>query len=189
MLALCLAGAGVLVLRSRGVIPSALVKKPERWTVLFRSDDPAVWDTDSPGEKFAVPLQRAPEDIRYLRLRRLDTDEFLIVPISHNLLDGAGRGSRQTHWWNGTNKKEYGGRHLGIAQEPLQKFPWNTNMISVMNVNWDVYTGSGFGHKCQRDAEGQCYCWRGAQIPKTVFEVAVTAGPLTEEEQRWLMDK
>ena len=95
------------------------------------------------------------------------------------------------HWWNGTNKQAFGGRHLGIAEEPLRKFPANSNLISVMNsperVGWDVYTGSGFGHKCQNDAEGQCYCWRGAQIPKTVFEVAVSAGPLTPEEQRWLL--
>jgi serine/threonine protein kinase len=189
--ALCLAGTGWWLLHGWVHNPTALAKKPERWTVLFRSDDPSVWDTDSPEPKFAVPLQRAPQDIRYLRLRRLDTDEFLIVPISYNLLDGAARGTRQTHWWNGTNKQAFGGRHLGIAEEPLKKFPSNSNIISVMNsperVGWDVYTGSGFGHKCQNDAEGQCYCWRGAQIPKTVFEVAVTAGPLTPEEQRWLL--
>ncbi len=78
--------------------PPAVRPDAERWTVLFRSDDPRVWDTDSKGEKFAIPLKKAPTVIHYLRLRRMDTGQFLIVGMTRNLLhkgtqpDGAGRG-------------------------------------------------------------------------------------------------
>jgi len=59
-------------------------------------------------------------------------------------------------------------------------------MIGIMTEGWDVFTGSGFGHKCFVN-DKQYYCWRGKEIPKTVFEIAVSPGPLTPEERRSLL--
>jgi hypothetical protein len=57
-----------------------------------------------------------------------------------------------------------------------------------MNEGWDVFLGSGFGHKCFRNENaGQCYSWRGKEIPKTAFEIAVSTDPLSPTEQRWLL--
>src|SRR4051794_31269807 len=76
--------AGLLLLLS-GVAPAwsqAPIDKqdtkptPPRWTILFRADDPSVWDTDAKGakgEQIAIPLRFAPATFRYLRLRRMDT--------------------------------------------------------------------------------------------------------------------
>jgi hypothetical protein len=160
-----------------------------RWTVLFRADDPAAWNTDSAAPRFAVPLQKAPATIRHLRLRRMDTQEALIVTLDRSRLNTAPQPvPDKGAWWNGTAKYGWGGRHLGIAEAPRHKFPNFDNFISVMNDGWDVFVGSGFGHKCFRNEEaGQCYSWRGKQIPKTVFEVAVTADPLSPAEQRCLL--
>jgi serine/threonine protein kinase len=186
LLALCLAGAGWWALR--GALPGKS-EHPDRWIVLFRSDDPSLWDTDTRrGELVAVPLRRAPELIHYVRLRRLDTGEALVLPITAAQLDNAPapipeRGS----WWNGTAKEEYNGRHLGIAQAPRYKWPNHDGLISVMDDGWDAFTGSGFGHMCEHAEKGQQYCWRGKPIPRTVFEIAVTAEPLTDEEQRCLV--
>ena len=88
------------------------------WQVLFRSDDPTIWNTDSPDDKrFAIPIARADKRVRYLRLKRMDTGEILIVPITHSsLLQAPKTMGKQGHVWNGTADEAYGGRHLGIAE-------------------------------------------------------------------------
>jgi hypothetical protein len=91
-------------------------------------------------------------------------------------------------WWNGTAKYAWGGRHLGIAEAPRLPFPKFDGLIAVMNDGWDVFLGSGFGHKCFRNEQAsQCYSWRGKEIPKTAFEIAVTADALSSAEQRCLL--
>jgi hypothetical protein len=158
-----------------------------RWVVLFQSDDPSVWNTDCRGAKFAIPLRLAPVNTRYLRLRRLDTREALILPITRDQLDNEKLPTREIgYWWNGTAKDEWKGRHLGIAQGPRYKFPTHRGMIHVMTEGWDGFTGSGFGHKCFSN-DKQYYCWRGKEIPRTFFQIAVTSEPLTPEEGRCLL--
>jgi hypothetical protein len=83
-------------------------------------------------------------------------------------------------------KEDWKARHLGIVQGPRHKFPVPKNMISVMNQGWDDFAGSGFGHKAFVN-DGQYYCWRGKEIPKTVFEISLTDGPLTAEEKGCLL--
>jgi hypothetical protein len=138
------------------------------WTVLFRSDDPTAWDTDSASPRFAIPLSRAPDTTQYLRLRRMDTGDALIVPLARNQLHTAPQPvPTRGAWWNGTAKYAWGGRHLGIAEAPRIPFPKFDGLIAVMNDGWDVFLGSGFGHKCFRNEQaGQCYSWRGKEIPK-----------------------
>jgi hypothetical protein len=169
--------------------PKKEATQAQRWTVLFRSDDPTAWDTDSEGARFAVSLARAPDLIRYLRLRRMDTEEALIVPLERNQLKATPQPvPTKGAWWNGTAVLAWGGRHLGIAQAPRYPFPNFENYIAIMNDGWDVFVGSGFGHKCFRnEAAGQCYSWRGKELPRTVFEIAITAEPLQEAEQRCLL--
>src|SRR5262245_14803258 len=160
-----------------------------RWTILFRSDDPSLWDKDArdaKGEQVAIPLRFAPATFRYLRLRRWDTGDTLILPLTPDQLqNGKPGGPDADFWWNGTAKEEWKGRHLGIVQGPRYKFPATEGMVAVMNDGWDGFAGSGFGHKCFVN-DGQYYCWRGKEIRKTVFEIAVSDGPLTAGEKRCL---
>ena len=51
-----------------------------------------------------------------------------------------------------------------------------------MYDGWDGFTGSGFGHKYGVNDRQYC-CWRGKEIPRTAFEIAVAAGPLTQSEK------
>jgi hypothetical protein len=165
---------------------------PARWTILFRSADPSVWDQDAKnakGEQVAIPLKFAPAKFRYLRLRRMDTGEALILPLSPDQLqNGKPPKPEEGFWWNGANVDEYKGRHLGIVQGPRRKFPEPRGLICVMHDGWDGFAGSGFGHK-YGIGDDQYYSWRGKEIPRTVFEIAVSDGPLSPEEKRCLVSR
>lgn len=162
------------------------------WAVLFRSDDPAHWDKDAKnakGEQVAIPVKFAPENTRFLRLRRMDTWDVQIIPVTRDrLANGKPGDGAADFWWSGTAKEDWKGRHLGIAQTPRYKFPHSNKLIHVMTEGWDGYTGSGFGHKVDAN-DKQYYCWKGKEIPKTEFEVAVSAGPLSADEEKNLASK
>jgi hypothetical protein len=91
---------------------------PKGWVILFCSQDPSVWNTDSPDEnRFAIPVARAHRQIRYLRLKRMDTGEMQIMPITHAQLTQQPQRLREWEFaWNGSGSESHGGRHLGIAQ-------------------------------------------------------------------------
>jgi hypothetical protein len=161
-----------------------------QWSILFRADNPAVWNTNAKGPDgvpIALPLSSAPAQFRYLRLRRMDTREALIVVVTPDQLQNAKPTAPETgFWWSGGNKEEWKGRHLGIAHGPRYKFPMPEDMIAVMMDGWEGFAGSGFGHKCFVN-DGQYYCWLGKQIKKTAFEIAVSDGPLGPDERRVLV--
>jgi hypothetical protein len=159
-----------------------------RWLLLFRSDNPALWNTLNRGKKhFAVPVGYAPLEMRYLRLRRLDTNEALILPLTRDeLLNAKPRETAVGYWWSGTAKEEWKGRHLGISRGPRHKFPVPQGMICVMMDGWDAFAGSGFGHKAFVN-DRQYYCWQGQEIRPTAFEIAVSEGPLAATEKRYLL--
>jgi hypothetical protein len=194
--------AGLLVL-SAGAAVSAVSAQPPadkkddtpaptKWSILFRSDDPSAWNKDaknSKGEQVAIPAKYAPEDSHYLRLRRMDTGDYQIIRIIADLLlNGKPHDPESTVWWNGSAKNEYGGRHLGIVELPRYKFAaLPKGLIGIMTTEgWDAFTGSGFGHKVAVN-DAQYYCWRGKEIPRTVFEIAVSEGPLSPEEKRSIL--
>ena len=197
-LAPAVGAAGLLVLAAWGLQSAwgqepapkkGAAAAPALWTILFRSDDPALWDTKTKGK--AIPLRYAPKKFRYLRLRRMDTGEALIIRLTPDQLrNSKPPASEKGFWWNGTAKDDYKGRHLGIVEGPRYKFPAPHGMISVMcmNPDWSDFTGSGFGHKAFLN-DAQYYSWRGKEIPRTVFEIAVGEGPLTQDELRCLLVK
>lgn len=155
-----------------------------RWLILFRSADPGLWNTGPvvAGDDFALPLQYAPAETRYLRLRRMDTGEAVIVSMARGRLgksDPEGPGVR----WNGSNQNEHGGRHLGVATGPSAKFGEGMGLIGVLMDGWDATGGSGFGHAHHVENGGQRYAWMGKEIDRTAFELAVTTGELTAEEK------
>jgi hypothetical protein len=178
--------AGLRYARGQDPAPKAGAEAaPASWTILFRADDPALWNTSTKGK--AISLRSAPAKFRYLRLRRMDTREALILPLSPNQLQNGWVPYPETgFWWMGTAKDGWGGRHLGIVQGPRHKFPARRGLVTIMWDGWDGFTGSGFGHAYGINNK-QCYSWRGKEIPRTVFEIAVSDGPLTPDERRCLL--
>jgi len=161
---------------------------PKGWAVLFKSDDPSLWNTNSPGgTQFAVPVRTAHSTVRFLRLKRMDTGEALIVPITHQQLAVQPRPfPKQGHGWNGTANFSFGGRHLGIYQAPSQYPVPKAEIVVLQDGPINNCRGSGFGHKAYVD-DAQYYSWKGKEIPKTLFEIAVTADPLTSNENPLLL--
>jgi hypothetical protein len=157
------------------------------WMVLFRSADPTVWNTESQGaRKFAIPAERARLDIRFLRLKRTETGETLIIPITRDeLLGGDKPPPGKNHWWNGTGREAYGARLLGIAQGPAAP-AGQKGLLAVAVVDGSVFSGSGFGGKAPT-GDHQHFFWMGKEIRRTMFEIAVTSEALTEAEMAFLV--
>jgi eukaryotic-like serine/threonine-protein kinase len=102
------------------------------WTVLFRSAEPSLWNTDSPDPaNFAIPVAKAPDTIRYLRLKRMDTGEIEILSISHaDLTRTQSTEPDQDFAWNGAANEAHKARHLGIVEaRPIhgKRFPGQPN--------------------------------------------------------------
>jgi len=160
--------------------------RPIHWRVFFRSKKPELWNTNTQdGDDFAIPLSSLQFGTKYLRLRRMDTGEAIIIPMTIHRVgyaDPPGRAVR----WNGDGNEEFGGYHLGIAEGQLAKFMEGKGTIGVLMDGWDANPGSGFGHAHHVENGGQRYSWKGKEIPATVFEIAVTVDGLTEKEESWL---
>jgi|SRR5579883_1559348 len=163
---------------------------PGRWVLLFRSKNPALWNTSTwTADDFARPLRGTPPDTRYLRLRRMDTGDAIIIPMIRGRVaraDPPGQGP--TVRWNGRGDNEHGGYHLGIAEGPAVKWTEGKGTVAVLMDGWDANPGSGFGHAHHVDNGGQRFAWLGKEIPPVAFEVAVTAAELTDAEKKWLKE-
>jgi hypothetical protein len=84
------------------------VKNPGRWRVLFRSKKPELWNTNTQaGDDFAIPLQSTPEKTKYLRLRRMDTGDAIILPMTRGRIGRVDPPGPRVRW-NGEGKDDYG---------------------------------------------------------------------------------
>lgn len=138
---------------------------PPDWEelVLFRSNDPSIWNqaVDEGGDRHAVSLAQVPENAAFLRLRRLDTGEGVVVPVGVRDLtqDGGGRSTG----FNGSKEEFYGARHLGVYQEGLPQ---------EVETRF-AYGGWGFGHRANGGTT-QALGWDGHEISNdTVIEITV----------------
>jgi hypothetical protein len=180
-------------------MPEPAEAPPKGWIVLFRSDDPSLWNTDSPGENFALPVSRAPRASRFLRLKRMDTGEALIIAISlAGLTAPLNSFPAEGCVWNGAPSTELAGRlvgkgvrMLGIAEGPATRITFQVDTFVVaLSRDLRCCRGSGFAAKFStkpKAVEQQFYSWKGQPIAKTGFEIAVTADELTEQEKPLLV--
>ncbi|HVS37840.1 MAG TPA: hypothetical protein VMS17_19940 [Gemmataceae bacterium] len=158
------------------------------WVVLFRSADPRIWDKDVNIGKngYAIPLSQAPDGVQYLKLKWVGTNHYVIIPMTNENLRK--RVDYDTVGWDGENRENWHGYHLGIYSLPLQNDFARDNVV----VSWKDFKGWalgwGFGHRIHRD-DFQGYSWAGVPALSAVFEISVKAGPLTETEAKALLTK
>lgn len=176
-----------------------------QWTTIFRSSDPSIWDTDTnngPGE-YAIPIEEVPADIQWLRLRRVDTNDFVVIPITRGRLKSefeihdADSGEATGIIWNGTaafyerTVGQYRAHHLlGIAYKGWfaeYRAPRYGVIALSDGSRRRGYAGWGFG-KGTVIYSSQTYVWDGAyELLPVEFEISVNAGNLTAEEQNVLL--
>jgi hypothetical protein len=163
------------------------LRKPVEWFVLFRSADPSLWnmDVNKGRSQFARALDKAPEKIRYLRLMRMDRGAYVIVEVTKAELKKQVDNGR--YCWEGRNAFAYQGHQLGIYDRELVLRERGSILLEVTGFG-QGYSGWGFGMRGYLNDQ-QGYCWAGKPIPKTVMEIAVTAGPLSEAESKKLLKK
>ena len=159
------------------------------WTPIFRSGNPRHWNhalgRSDDDDNFALPLDRAPDYIRYLRLRRMDTGEAVIINLSRHVL-GATVGN-----WNGAPPPNASIALLGVIRDfvPINKAEGRTILSKGDRM---VGLGYGFGVKTPRQAGGRyepACAWSSRPIPPAVMEISVKALPLTDEEQELLLER
>ncbi len=168
---------------STGFIPAMSLSngdKQKTTFLVFRGDDPKIWNTkfhDSRGN-IAVPLDQLSDSIEFLRLKRLDTGDFIEIPITRDaLIQGSSR--NENRGWSGKAEHYFGSMHLGIFDETLPH---------------DVETkfgagGWGFGHRYEIGS-GQAYSWEGKEIDPIRFEITVgKAGADNSTNQQGLINE
>ena len=155
-------------------------KKPgqstdDNWVVLFKSKEPQGW------EPKAI-RSRVPKGMKYLRIRRIDTGDMVIIPLEAKALFKHAAISERLAW-HGTNDHNFGAHHLGICDLSKEEVPEKS--ISISAEPFDDAVGWGFGHKTYVD-DKQYYSWDGQEIAETEIEISVSAHSLSASEKKAL---
>jgi hypothetical protein len=165
------------------------------WMVLFRNDEPNVWNTDKGNpdlaKGFAGTLDKSPKTVLYLRMKRMDTGEAVIVPLNRACLtDNATIGINDVMLWAGGNKtwtkSGEAEKFLGICDQAFFAEKEGELYLAQTKDGKDTgFGGWGFGKAVGSD-DVKCV-WAGSEIPRTVFEIAVKDKPLTAGERADLL--
>ncbi len=140
---------------------------PEEGLVIFRSNNPSLWNSTvyRSANHRARSLDELPQGedaIQWLKLRRCDTNQSVVLPITAEQLGKNGDG--QDSGFNGTNELFYGAHHLGVFD----------STCSLDVETRFMFGGWGFGHGNSLAEDSQACGWAGEEIPAdTVFEVTV----------------
>jgi hypothetical protein len=157
-----------------------MVRVQDGWTILLCSDDPLLWNIPIlNAQSYAVSLSKAPRDMRYLRVRRMDTKQSVIVSCSVDALRELRIGPRS--YWRGDKRLNRQACCLGIV-DGTKRAP--TSLKLAVTRDGD-FGGWGFG-AFEGGEERQGYLWDGLPIDRTVLEIAVTARKLEPQEYQRL---
>jgi hypothetical protein len=153
------------------------------WRVIFRGTSPALWNTAVDSEQaFAMPLADVPEGVKFLRLRRTDTDQQIFVTISKTLLADGGAISQRALWRSEVDRG--GVQFLGAASISLPVSSAGQPYIGTMGRM--AYAGWGFGGLWQ-DPAGRSVSWAGQLLSDVELEFALKSEDLSPEEQKLLL--
>lgn len=155
-----------------------------RWKVLFLGTDSKTWNTTSDQwNSWARPLSEASEDMHFLRLRRLDTGDFIIIPLDKSHLGE--RFLQGPIGWGGDGFEHEDITHFGIFRTDFTAD--QKGSVVVGRNGFTPYTGWGFGHRHNVRDAGLTMAWQGQPIPTIPLEIAITTTPLNNDENRKLL--
>lgn len=157
------------------------------WVVVFRSADPAKWNTDSQLSQvdYAIPLSALPDTIRFVRLRRKNGDT-VVMPVTTAILGSEWTG--EVYGWQGAKRDYWNATPLGIFDKRENVLQEN-GKIAVYHSGEKSFTGWGFGHRITTPRKGERaqLCWDGVMVPLEPLEIAVTSRPLVAGDRRFLL--
>lgn len=140
-----------------------LVAYPEQ--VVFRGSHPKFWGIKvtkpENGVDHSIPAAEVRSDINYVRIRRVDTRDSVVTPITKGQLFSPGP-REASCGWNGLCEEFFGGRHLGIFADEVPNEVETTYGMG----------GWGFGHRFEHNNQ-QEWAWNGRLIEPTTFEISV----------------
>lgn len=155
-----------------------------RWLVIFLGTDSSTWNTSSTAwNSWARPLSEVPSSIRFVRVRRLDTNDAIVLPM-----DPAKLGERYdqgTVGWGGDGYEHEGIIHIGVFRTDV-KADQRGNVV-VGRDGFTPHTGWGFGHRHNVRDAGAALVWNGQEIRLTALEISVCAGSLGTADRRALL--
>jgi len=159
-----------------------VTKVEDGWTILFRSSNPLLWNVAvQNSDSYAVPIDRAPAGVRYLRMKRCDSNDFVIINLARDELgEIANKGA---YVWQGEKFLMWKACRLGIG---LPQHVVKHGDICTGKIGDRILSGFGFGHKSGVD-DTQHWAWAGKEVDATVFEIAVAARDLKPDEQKKLL--
>ena len=129
--------------------------------LIFRGSDPSLWGKQTGGD--FVDHANIDKSTKFLRLRRSDTGQSIIVHVAKKQVTNASP-DNSLLGWNGKGEAHGGVAHLGIYDHSLPQ-----EVETLFGVG-----GWGFGHHTD-DRSGQGYSWAGISIPRTEFEISTLA--------------
>ena len=158
---------------------TALAGPRSTWLLIFRSSDPAVWNTRSADRKrFAIPLASVPDDIRFLKVQ-IEPKKLVVLAITKDKLATVSKQGK--YGWEGRNAVVWGGRQLGVFDSVT---PRNSSDV-CMWYNNGGFSGWGFGFR--EGVNDQGFAWEGRPIGRTTFEIYVKSGDLVPMERQYLL--
>lgn len=157
------------------------------WTIIFRSDDPTIWNTatNRGKDQFAIPVDKVPGGVKYLKMTEMAKKNFVIIEMTNLRL--ADRTEQDGYGWNGRSDILANARHLGIYDVAWRELGRGTIVVFERGA-YDINRGWGFGHRAYL-GDFQGYTWNGDPIDKVVLEIAVKFTPLTPDETKKLLKK
>ena len=166
------------------VLDASQTGKDSGWIVIFRSDNPKLWNTDSPDDprNFAVTLDTLPPTIRFVRIRR-GNGQAVIAPTSKQAITAQTRGPR--FGWEGSKPDRFGAVLLGIIDKEMNVYQ-KTGEVALVDKGPDCCSGWGFGMRVNHGNPG--VCWAGKLIPTEPLEIAVAKRSLSSDEQKLLLE-
>ncbi len=191
LLAVTLARAQTSLPATRPAGP-ALQPDSQGWIVLFRADNPDLWNSDAgtrlQATGYAAALARLPGEIQFLRMKRMDTGEVIIVQATRDaLLNSAVIPANLLLQTGKQTWEDAAGTHrlLGIGAYGMlaakgEPYVWKTSSTSIETG----YGGWGIGKVV---GGAQSMTWGGQPIARTAIEIAVKAGELSTIEKKDLL--
>ena len=153
------------------------------WRVVFRGTEPAHWNTTiDQHDAFAIALDDVADSIKFLRLRQTGSGQFIVVPITKDLLASGGAISPRLMWHvdiSRRNKSSF----LGIANNAFQV---TDGQPYVYSESRNGYAGWGFGG-VWKQPQGRAISWAGQVLGDVQIEISVKSDNLSPDEQRALL--